>query len=57
MSYKAKVFSIIALLFAVTTGVAVMNIAPVWSVLSAVAVFLFVFWMLCIFTNTQEADL
>jgi len=57
MSYKAKVFSIIALLFSVTTGLVVMRIAPVWSVLSAIGVFLFVFWMLCIFTNTQEGAL
>lgn len=54
---KVWVFGIYSLIFGAITGFVVMNIKPQLSVLTAVATIILVFWLLCIFTNTQEADL
>ena len=54
---KATVFGIISLIIGAIVGFIVMSIEPRASVIAAIATIALVFWMLCIFTNTSEAQL
>ena len=54
---KVKVFGIISLIFGAIVGFVVMNYEPRASVFAAIVAIAVVFWLLCIFTNTSEAEL
>jgi hypothetical protein len=54
---KAFVFGVISLIIGAIVGFVVMAIESQWSVIAAIVTMIFTFWMLCIFTNTQEGAL
>jgi len=54
---KVFTFGSYSMIIGVIVGLIVMTIEPQLSVIAAIVTLIFVFWALCIFTNTQEGEL
>jgi len=54
---KAFTFGTYSLIIGAIVGFVVMNIEPQLTIIAAVAVMIFTFWMLCALTGTREVDL